>query len=65
MAQARMRTIKKAIQTLNSEDNGNCITEYYLRKLVKKGTIKTITIGNRKYLDLNEVQEYINSLFNV
>ena len=56
---ARMRTIPKAFKAIKDIDPSSAITESYIRNLCKNGNIRTLPVGNRKLLNLDELLEYV------
>lgn len=56
---SKYRTIRKAYQEIKRTDPGSCISECFIRQLVMSGCIKSNTSGNRKYIDLDELDRYL------
>ena len=55
----RMRTIREAIAELRETDTKNSFSEVSLRRLVKTGEIKHITVGNRVLVNMEQLEEYL------
>lgn len=56
---ARMRTIPKAFKAIKDIDPSSAITQSYIRTLCKNGKIRTLPVGNRKLINLDELLEYV------
>ena len=56
---ARMRSIPQALKAIKTQDPETAITEHYIRKLCKNGTIKTLPDGKKQLLNLDELLEYV------
>lgn len=56
---ARMRSIPQALKAIKAQDPETAITEHYIRKLCKNGTIKTLPDGKKQLLNLDELLEYV------
>ena len=56
---SRIRTISQAYNLIRFEDPETGLTEYMIRKLVLEGKIPSIRSGNRFYVDVDVVQNYI------
>ena len=56
---ARMRSIPQALKAIKSLDPETAVTEHYIRKLCKNGTIKTLPDGKKQLLNLDELLEYV------
>lgn len=56
---ARMRSIPQALKAIKSLEPETAITEHYIRKLCKNGTIKTLPDGKKQLLNLDELLEYV------
>lgn len=63
MALARMRTIKEAHQIIHKEDPESCISEYYLRTLVKTKPkqIGVFKSGTKFLINMNLLMDYLNN----
>ena len=55
----RIRTINQAYNLIKFEDPETGISEYMIKKLVMEGKIPSIKSGNRHYVDVDAVQNYI------
>lgn len=51
----RMRTAPKIVAELKALDPDTDVTEYYVRQLVKKGTVPVVWAGNKALINLNDV----------
>ena len=58
---ARMRTIKQAVGEIKQEDPRSCVSEWYLRQLVKSGKLKCHKAGNKYLLDLDSLEEFLKN----
>jgi len=59
----RLRTIKGAIKEIRTMDPASAISEYWLRGMVRDGSIPCIKSGNKHLLDLDLVTSLMNSYF--
>lgn len=59
----RMRTCKEAATEIKEVDPGTCISESGLRRLIKEGKIRSVQIGNKQLLNLDQVIAYLNEPF--
>ena len=57
----RIRTIAGAVKEMKNDDPGTHVTESYLRRLVKEGTIPYGMDGTRVLVNVDTVQEYLLS----
>ncbi|HAG12062.1 MAG TPA: DNA-binding protein [Desulfotomaculum sp.] len=57
----RMRTINQAIREIKQVDPGSCVSEWWLRKLVKSGNLKSHRAGNKFLLDMDYLDEYLKN----
>ncbi len=51
----RMRTAPKIVAEIKALDPDTEITEYYVRQLVKEGTVPVVWAGNKALINLNDV----------
>ncbi len=58
-----MRTCKEAATEIKEVDPGTCISESGLRRLIKEGKIRSVQIGNKQLLNLDQVIAYLNEPF--
>lgn len=58
---ARMRTITQTVQQIKQNDPESCISEWYLRKIVKSGKLKCHRAGNRYLIDMDCLDEYLKN----
>jgi hypothetical protein len=63
MALAKMRTVKQAYQLIHKEDNESCISEYYLRTLVKTkpNQIGVFKSGSKFLLNYDLLMAFLNN----
>jgi len=59
---ARMRTIKKALAELKLSDPSSCITENFIRGMVRENKIRTIKAGNRFLLNQSDLEDLIQTM---
>lgn len=57
----RIRTIKQAVQSIKEQDPESCISEWWLRQLVKTGKFKCHRAGNRYVIDLDRLLEFLKN----
>lgn len=55
----RMRTVTKAIECLRETDPGCCLTVSGLRRLIKIGTIRAVSLGRRQLVNVDELERYL------
>lgn len=58
MSKPRMRTINKTVEFLKSLDPNTSITYGAISKVVKKGDIPCIHVGNRSLILVEDVYQY-------
>lgn len=51
----RMRTAAKIVAEIKEEDPGTEVTEYYIRQLVKEGSVPVVWAGNKALINLDDV----------
>lgn len=51
----RMRTAQKIVAEIKAMDPGTEVTEYFVRQLVKDGTVKPTWAGNKALINLDDV----------
>lgn len=61
MALARMRTVKQCLEHFRKEDPECCISEYYLRCLVKQNKVPVFHTGRKQLINLDKLMEYLNT----
>lgn len=61
MALARMRTVKQCLEHFRKEDPECCISEYYLRCLVKQNKVPVFHTGRKQLINLDKLIDYLNS----
>ncbi len=59
MALARMRTIIQVVEYLKEEDPKSCISEHYLRQLVKQNKVPVFYAGRKALINLDKLLEYL------
>lgn len=55
----RMRNAKQAAEEIRRMDSGTAITEFHVRKIMKRSLVPTIKSGRRLFVDLDMLIEYI------
>lgn len=59
---ARMRFVHEAVEELKKEDPGTCISEHYIRNLVKRGVIPSVSVGKRhRLINYDKLLEYLEN----
>lgn len=57
----RIRTIPQAVAEIKAKDPNTVITVTTLRKLIKRGLIKTIDMGTRyQYINLDALEAFLS-----
>ena len=56
---AKYRTIRKAYQEIKRADPDSCVSEYFIRQIVMSGCIRSKMSGNRYYINLDELEQYL------
>ena len=51
----RMRTAAKIVAEIRAVDPGTEVTEYYIRQLVKTGSVPVVWAGNKALINLDDV----------
>lgn len=51
----RMRTAAKIVAEIKAADPGTEVTEYYIRQLVKEGSVPVVWAGNKALINLDDV----------
>lgn len=51
----RMRTAAKIVAEIKAVDPGTEVTEYYIRQLVKEGSVPVVWAGNKALINLDDV----------
>lgn len=57
----RMRTIRNIVAEIKALDPGSEVTEYFVRKLVKDGTVKPTWAGNKALINLDDVLDILRT----
>lgn len=55
----RMRTPAKIVAELKALDPDSEVTEYYIRQIVKAGTVPVVWAGNKALINLDDVLELL------
>ena len=58
---ARLRTIKQTILLIKEQDPETCLSEWYLRKLVKSGKLMCHRAGNRYLVGIESLENYLKN----
>ena len=56
-----MRTIKQAVQQIKQDDPESCISEWWIRQLVKSDKLKCHKAGNRHILDMEALEKFLKN----
>mgnify|MGYP000011282352 FL=1 len=51
----RMRTAAKIVAEIKAADPGTEVTEYYIRQLVKEGSVPVVWAGNKALINLDDI----------
>ena len=57
---SRIRTIGKCVEEIQAVDPNTCITIWNIRQLIKNGKINYWMSGNRKLVDVDQVEAYFS-----
>lgn len=57
----RIRTIMQTVQCLKQQDPGSCVSEWWLRQLIKTGKLKCHKAGNKFLIDLDYLEEFLKN----
>ena len=55
----RMRTIHNIVAEIKALDPGSEVSEYFVRQLVKDGTVKPTWAGNKALINLDDVLDIL------
>lgn len=55
----RMRTAPKIVAEIKALDPSSEVTEHYVRKLVKDGTVTVVWAGNKALINLDDVLDIL------
>ncbi|WP_024834768.1 helix-turn-helix domain-containing protein [Ruminiclostridium josui] len=58
---ARMRTIKQVAEYYKEKDPGTCVTEWFLREIIRKGKFKCHLAGKKYIINLDALETWLNS----
>lgn len=61
----RIRTINKAFDEIKQQDPETALSLYLIRQMVKQGLVPSIKAGNKRLVDVDVLQEYINKFAGV
>lgn len=56
-----MRTITQVIQHIKQLDPDSCVSEWWLRQLVRSGKLKSHRAGNRYLIDIDLLEEFLKN----
>ena len=56
-----LRTVPKAVALLREEDPDTPLSEKIMHRLIKQGYIPTVHSGNKLYIDVDRVPEYLTA----
>ena len=56
---ARIRTIQEAVHEIHEQDPHSAITPFYIRKLIKTGTVPAFTAGNKFLINMDVLLEFL------
>ena len=51
----RMRTAAKVVAEIKALDPGSEVTEYYIRQIIKDGTVPVVWAGNKALVNLDDI----------
>lgn len=57
----RMRTASKIVAEIKALDPGSDVTEYFVRQLVKDGSVKPTWAGNKALINLDDVLDILRA----
>lgn len=57
---AKMRTIPQLVREAKAEDPNTPLNEHFIRCLVKRGEIKTVTVNRKTLISVAAFNEYMN-----
>ena len=57
---AKMRTIPQLVREAKAEDPNTPLNEHFIRCLVKRGAIKTVTVNRKTLISVAAFNEYMN-----
>ena len=55
-----MRVAKEAAREIKAIDSETAVTETYIRRLIREGTIPHVDVGRKKLINLDLLLEYLN-----
>lgn len=57
----RMRTVSKIVAEIKTLDPGSEVTEYYIRQIVKDGTVSAVWAWNKALINLDDVLDLLRA----
>jgi hypothetical protein len=58
---ARIRSLYKAIEEIKTEDPNTSLSLHGLKTLAENGQISTVKVGNRTYVEMNQLMDELSS----
>ena len=55
----RLRTAPGILQIIREEDPNTEVTLHFLRQLIKTGKVRSVPVGRKKLVNVDEVQAYL------
>lgn len=59
----RIRTVNDAYNEIKAYDPDTAISKHFFRTLIESGKIPCVKAGSKSLVDMDTVENYINSLF--
>ncbi len=56
----KMRTVSAALEYLRTQDPDTCINEWWLRGMLRSGKIPHHRVGNRYWVDISVLENYLS-----
>ncbi len=56
----KMRTVSAALEYLRTQDPDTCINEWWLRGMLRSGKIPHHRVGNRYWVDISILENYLS-----
>ncbi len=57
----RYRTVRECFEEIKRLDEQTVISEYFIRQLCKSGQVKCYHSGNKTYVNLDSLFDYLNN----
>lgn len=57
---ARIRSFSKAIEEIKAEDPNTSLSLHGLKTLAENGQISTVKVGNRTYVEMNQLMDELS-----